>query len=137
MLAQYVNHRLHEIVRQQQAATEELHRHQSNPPDTDGQAPELLDRIGPVSRTRLDAAAEPVLRTLFDAIGLTVTYDPAERQATVEVTVDDGTLAALETQLSPELGIFGARSAGRSVDPQLIVRGQRRSLRVTGTFAVR
>lgn len=64
-------------------------------------------------------------------------------QATVEVTVDDGTLPGIETAIAAvtnpsrgELGIFGARSAGRSSNPQPLVRGPRRSLRITGTFAV-
>ena len=119
VLVQDVNRRLNELVEQQHAAIADLQRHRANPPDTNGQAPELLERIGRVSLAKLDAAPEPVLRALFDAFGLAITYDPAAKLATVEVTVDDGTLPGIETAIAAvtdpsrgELGIFGARSEG-------------------------
>lgn len=81
VLVQDVNRRLNELVQQQHATIAESQRQRANPPDTNGQAPELLDRVGRVSHAKLDAA-EPVLRTLFDAFALTVTYDPDGKLAT-------------------------------------------------------
>ena len=112
VLAQDMNHRLRQLVDQQHAAMAELQHHKANPPDTNGQAPELLDRIGHVSRSRLETASEPVLRTLFDAFALAVTYDPTDKLATVELTITDDGLNAVDAQLSPELGICVARSEG-------------------------
>ena len=112
VLAQDVNNRLCQLVDQQHAAMAELQHHRANPPDTNGQAPELLDRIGHISRSRLETASEPVLRTLFDAFALNVVYDPADKLATVELTISDDGLNAVEAQLSPELGISLARSEG-------------------------
>jgi hypothetical protein len=59
LLARDVNDRLRQPVDQQHAAMAELQHHRANPPDTNGQAPELLDRIGQVSRSRLETASEP------------------------------------------------------------------------------
>jgi site-specific DNA recombinase len=119
VLVQDVTRRLNELVEQQRAAIADLQHHRANPPDADGQAPELLDRIGRVSHAKLDATPEPVLRTLFDAFGLTVSYDPAAKLATVEVTVDDESLPGIESAVrtvadgsQAELGISLARSEG-------------------------
>ncbi|HSS25257.1 MAG TPA: hypothetical protein VLL82_12850, partial [Mycobacterium sp.] len=61
---------------------------------------------------------EPVLRTMFDAFALTVSYDAKDRLATCEVVLDDDTLptvadavAALgATTPAGGLGISRARS---------------------------
>lgn len=91
----------------------------ANPPSTTGQSPDLLDRVARATRSQLDAVPEPVLRSLFDAFDLVVTYDPSDRLATCEVMLADDTLPGVTDALSvvtdtqsTELGICVARSEG-------------------------
>lgn len=134
VLAQDVNYRVRQLVDQQHAATPELHHHKANPPDANGQAPELLDRIGHVGRSRLKTASEPDLRTLFRRVRHERHLRP-HRQAEDGRTDDHRRRPERRPgTASPELGICVARSAGRSPDPQPVT--QRCSLRISATFAV-
>ena len=61
---------------------------------------DLLDRIARITRSQLDFAPEPVLRSLFNAFDLAVTYDPTERLATCEVTLAEDSLPTVTEALS-------------------------------------
>jgi hypothetical protein len=57
VLVQDVNRRLNELAEQQHAVMPGLRHHKINPPGTNNQAPELLDRVGQVSSSKLERAS--------------------------------------------------------------------------------
>jgi DNA invertase Pin-like site-specific DNA recombinase len=95
VLAQDVNRRLVQLVHEQDLKQGELRDLRSNPVPSSGRSTDLLDYLGHVTSTQLEAAPEPALRRLFDATSLTVYYDPRERLAVCHVTLDEDNLPAI------------------------------------------
>ena len=95
VLAQDVNRRLVQLAHEQDVKRGELRDLRSNPVPSSGRSTELLDYLGHVTSTQLEAAPEPALRRLFDATALTIYYDPRDRLAVCHVTLDEDNLPAI------------------------------------------
>ena len=95
VLAQDVNRRLVQLAHEQDLKRSELRDLRSNPVPSSGRSTELLDYLGHVTSTQLEAAPEPALRRLFDATALTIYYDPRDRLAVCHVTLDEDNLPAI------------------------------------------
>ena len=100
VLAQDVSRRLEQLAGEQLAKQDELRELQGTPGPVGGRSVELLDHLGHVTAEQLGTAPEPALRRIFDATALTVRYDPRDRLAECEVTLDDVLLPAVDRAVS-------------------------------------
>lgn len=141
VLAQDVNRRLVQLAHDEDLKQTELRYLRGAPTPAQDGCTELIDYVGHITADQLRAAPEPTLRRLFDAMALTVHYDARDHVATCSAVVEDSSLAAVTgatVELDPanppdKLGVYVARSAERSIDPQLRLG---RKLQVTGSFVV-
>jgi hypothetical protein len=99
------------------AATEPLVEHED--------ASDLLDALGNPDVEELRAAPEELLRQLFDAFRLTVTYDGRTRRARCRVVVSDDTLPGAQAALTavhdvqgPAGGVDGSAAASDAHAPR-------------------
>ena len=79
--------------------------------DGDGEAAlALVDRVVTADADRLRAAPEPVLRTVFDAFRLRVTYDATTGMALCRVVLRPDTLPAANAALQAAVGRYSGRN---------------------------
>ncbi|MGH9072979.1 MAG: recombinase family protein [Acidimicrobiales bacterium] len=137
VLAQDVNRRLVELSHEHDLKRAEVRELQSTPVPTGNHSTELLDHLGQVSSSQLEAAPEPSLRRLFDATALSVHYDPRDQLALCSITVDEDSLPSIDhattTVASPasdesELGMLCACALGGIRTPNLLIRSPARPL---------
>jgi DNA invertase Pin-like site-specific DNA recombinase len=97
-LFQAVRGRLSEIAAERDKKLARL-AHVSEPLAADDDAVDLLDAIGQADAEGLRDASDDLLRRLFDAFRLTVTYDSRTGQARCRAVVSDDTLPAIQGAL--------------------------------------
>jgi Recombinase zinc beta ribbon domain len=115
-----IQHRAEELNRHRKARQAELDAMAAAPPSGTTQAPELLHQI-PAHPAALEHAPAPILRELFEAFRLEVTYDRATNHATCRVTLSDDTLhrshAALHNAIGNATGDRAPAPVGTSNPP--------------------
>jgi site-specific DNA recombinase len=116
-----VRSRVAELYEERRGARERLEQARSSAPEP--AAPELLDTL-PISRDELGELPETLLRALFEAFRLQVTYDRPAHRLTIRVTLSAETLPELQhaaenvlTPGAPEARTSEGENMHRSEDP--------------------
>ncbi|SBW16962.1 hypothetical protein FDG2_0003 [Candidatus Protofrankia californiensis] len=141
-LRQDINRRSAEITDEQETKRRDVADLRAHPPTQTGSDTELFDLLGTISRAELDHIPEELLRDLFDAYGLEITYDARVNLVTCTVRVDENSLPIIAgvtgavqhiPSRATELGMVGVRSARHVEHPQP---PWPLSLRIASTFAL-
>ena len=120
-LREDINRRSAEISNDRVAKRRELADLRAHPPTQTGSDTDLFDLLGSVTRTELALVPDELLRDLFEAYGLEITYDAHANSITCMVNIDDHNLpivssvtSAIQKTPNPTsgLGVFDVRSEG-------------------------